>query len=204
MKKKSVSTSVFVFFVGIAVGISVFLLFWFFLGRSGSEALSGRPVTFGNVKIWAQKPVFAEGAEVPEGFYQKNAKELWMTKDDALFLFMTQDDSGKVGKLYLCKSDAQPVLYMISLDSSGRWGKATYSRSTGAGYAEGDAFIDIDFDGRFDFKMVLDDKGNPISRSIYIDGSWREVDQSDVDNLKAAVGEIFYTFNFNTGSWQQQ
>jgi len=204
MEKKSVSTNVFVFFVGIAVGISVFLVFWLFLGGAGSTVLSGRPVTFGNVKIWAQKPVFAEGAEVPEGFYQKNAKELWMTKDDILFLFMTQDDSGKVGKLYLCKSDAEPVLYMISSDSSGRWGRATYSKSTKAGHAVGDAFIDIDFDGRFDFKMVLDDEGNRISRSIYIDGSWRKVDQSDVDKFKAAVGQTLYTFDLRTGSWQQQ
>jgi len=191
-------------FLGVAIGFAIALL----IGLIRVHAEGGKPLmsprTFGNIKIWAQKPEVAEGTEVPSGFYQEANKMLWMTKDDTPFLMITQNEAGKIDRLHLLKNKDEPVLFMTSLNSPGKWGRATYSCGGGTGKPVGDALIDIDFDGRFDFNLVVDNEGRRVSRSIFTDGVWQKVDRCSIKQMKAAIGQTWYTFDPNTGSWQRE
>ncbi|MBA7661042.1 hypothetical protein ES703_69052 [subsurface metagenome] len=188
--------------VGIVIGVAITILFGLILCYIEGEALSIEPKTFGDIKVWAQKPLVAEGTEVPAGFYQEAHKLLWMTKDDSPFLMIAQNEAGKATGLYLLKNKDEPVLCLEPLSSLGKWGRAKYSRGNGTGKAVGDVFVDIDFDGQFDFKLALDSSGNLISRSIFVNGSWQKVDRCSIKKLQAAIGQTMYTFDPNSG-WRR-
>ena len=162
--------------------------------------LTSRPKTFGDIKVWAGKPTDVGCAPDPD-----IDEMLVMEKDGVYFLTIHKNKAGQINGLYLVKNTTnEPIFFMRPLDTQGKWGGATYSKGTGAGFATGDVFMDIDFDGRFDFKMVLDDKGKVISRSIYLDKAWQEVDRANVERMKAVKGETWYAFDPNTGCWQPE
>lgn len=202
-KRKRTLSTIKLLLVGIVIGIAITLLFGAIVSYLEGDDLLMEPKTFGSIKIWAQKPKVAKDAEVPKGFYQEDAKELWMTKDDIPFLLITQNEAGKISHLYLLKNKNQPVLFMDPLSSPGKWGYATYSGADLTGKPVGDVFRDIDFDGHFDFKLALDSAGKRISRSIFINGSWQEVSSCSVREKRAAIGQTRYTFDPNSG-WQRE
>jgi len=202
-KRAGISTT-YVFLTGIAIGVVASLLFSIILSRSEPGMLTNRPKTFGNIKIWVQKPLVTKDEEVPEGFNHEYAKELLMTNDDVVFLRISQSQTGEVSCLYLLKNNKEPVFYMKPWNTPSGWGRATYSKSSGSGYATGEVFIDIDFDGRFDFKMFLDNEGRLISRSIYIDGSWLEIEHANIVEMRAALGQAHFAFDPDIGRWQAE
>lgn len=200
MENRSRSSTIFVFLIGIAIGVAVVFLFGVILSRTDSGMLTNRPKTFGDIKVWAGKPTDVGCAPNPD-----IDEMLVMEKDGAYFLTIHKNKAGQINGLYLVKNTTnEPVFFMRPLNTRGKWGGATYSKGTGAGYATGDVFTDIDFDGRFDFKMVLDNKGKLTSRSIYIDGSWQKVDRANIDRMKAIMGQTWYTFDPNIGCWQTE
>ena len=203
MKNQRASSTVIVFFIGIATGIAVILLIGLILSHTLGTELTSHPKTFGDIKIVVQKYKEPKGLEVPEGLLQEHAKELWMTKDDIPFLLITQDKAGKVNSLYLVKSNKRPVFWMEPLSSSGKWGNAMYSCVRLTEKPVGDAFKDIDFDGRFDFKLTCAADGNGISRFIFVDESWQKIDDYSSNEMGARIGETKYTFDPNAGCWQK-
>jgi len=189
-------------FAGIVIGIVVVLLFGAILSHIdlGTE-LTKHPKTFGDIKVWVQKPLIAEGEQIPEGFYQEVHKMLWMTKDDVPFLIIAQNKEGEISGLYLVRGKNKPILTMNPSNTPGKWVRTTYGNSDGAGSPIGDTFIDIDFNGSFDFKFAMDSTGNLLSRSIFMDGSWEKINQCNLKAKKAAIGQTIYVFDPNLG-WQ--
>lgn len=207
MKSRKALATTIILFIGVAIGTAITLLLLYVAARSYSGSrteLTNQPRTFGDIKIWAQRPKTDDKTEIPEELLQEHAKELWMTKDDVPFLMISQNKANKASCLCLVKNNKEPVFYMSPFGRPGKWGQATYSKSSGAGYAVGDVFVDIDFDGHFDFKIVMDEKGKPISRSIFVDGSWRNINSCNIGKMKAATGQMLYTFDPNAGFWKRE
>jgi hypothetical protein len=191
------------FFLGMIIGAIILFAVSIIMIRLGyATELTSRHQTFGDIELWAQKPVIPNGEEVPVDFYQEADRLLWMTKDGAPFLMIAKDANNKIHGLYLLKNKDEPVLTLEPLDSLGKWGKASYSNCR-KGKSIGDVFIDIDFDGRFDFKVVTDNNGNRISRSIFFNDDWQIVNHSDLQRMKAMVGETDYLFDPNLGCWME-
>lgn len=155
--------------------------------------------TFGDIEVWAQKPIISEGEEVP-GFYQKDGKELWMTKDGKPFLMIIKDVNDKIRVLFLLKNEDEHVLTLEPLDVPGKWGKAMYTNLR-KGKPVGDMFVDLDFDGRFDVKAVTDSNGSRVSHSIFINNNWQIDDYFSLEEMKARVGGTKYLFDPNSGCW---
>ena len=195
MRKRKTLSTIIILLVGIVVGFTVAVLIGtYFNYRDPYTLLRGHPKRFGDIKIVALKPLdFEEDEDVD--------KVLMMTKDDVPFLVISQNESGKVSDLTLLRDRDTPVFRMKPLSTQGKWGQAIYSGSNEAGKAVGDVLIDIDFDGRFDFRLVLDSEGERISRSIFIDGSWQSVNYCNPDEMIATLGQTKYIFDPNSG-WQ--
>jgi hypothetical protein len=187
------------FFLGTIIGAIVLFAVSMRLGYD--IELTTRHKTFGDIEIWAQKPIISEGEEVPVDFYQKADKVLWMTKDGAPFLMISKDVNDKISGMYLLKNKIEPVLTLESLDvPGGKWGKAFYSNCR-KGKPVGDIFIDLDFDGRFDCKAVIDSNGNRVSHSIFINNDWQSVDYFSREEMKAVAGKTKYLSDPNSGCW---
>jgi len=189
------------FFLGTLVGaIIIFTVGIIMTHLRYANELTNRHKTFGDIEIWAQKPVIPNGEEVPVDFYREADRLLYMTKDGAPFLMLTKDVNDKIRGMYLLKNKDEPVLTLKPLNSPGKWGTVSYSNCR-EGKPIGDIFIDMDFDGRFDFKAVTDSDGNRVSRSIFINGDWQIVNDFNLNNMKATIGEMEYLFDPNSGCW---
>ena len=200
MKLKSMRV-IGVFFLGTVIGIiGLFAVGVIMVHLGYATELTSRHKTFGDIEIWAQKPVIPKGEEVPVDFYHKADEILWMTKDDAPFLMIAKDINGKISGMYLLKNKDEPVLTLEPSNFPRKWGKASYSNCR-KGKPVGDVFIDIDFDGCFDIKVVTDSSGNRISRFIFINNNWQIVDHLSLDKMKAGVGETKFLFDPNSGFW---
>jgi hypothetical protein len=162
--------------------------------------LTTRHKTFGDIEIWAQKPIVSKGEEVPVNFYQEADKVLWMTKDGAPLLMIAKDVNDKIHGMYLLKNKDEPVLILEPLNSLGKWEKASYSNCR-KGKPVGDVFIDINFDGCFDYKVLTDSNGNRVSLSIFINNDWQVVNHFNLKKMEATVGETEYLFDPNSGCW---
>ena len=193
-----------VFFLGIIVGILGLFAVGVIRNRLGySDELTAQHKRFGGIEIWAQKPVISNSEKPPADFYQKVYRMLWMTKDGSPFLMMSQGTDGNVNCLYLLKNKDEPVLVLEPLNSPGKWGKVSYSNCE-KGRPVGDAYRDIDFDGRFDFKLVADSNGNLLSRFIFVNGDWQTVDHCNLTKMAAMVGDTEYLFDPNSGVWYEK
>jgi len=194
MRKGKVSLAIIVsFFVGVFVGMAIAtlagaILCYIYPGVD----LTDTPGTFGDIKVWSQKPPDDEGyAElgIP--------RILLMTKDEELLLVVTQNEAGENIHLSLFDNTKYPIFTMEFLDTPGKWGHAGYVGHD----MVGDFFFDIDFDGHFDAKYVRDDNGKIISANIFINDKWQEVDNCRAKDMTAILGETKYTFDPNSG-WQ--
>jgi len=199
--QKALSTHI-VFFMGVVIGITIVFLIGVILNRTTGKEITGGSRTFGNIRIVVQKQEQHKDIEIPEGLLPEHTKELWMTKDDIPFLLITQDKRGKVNKLYLVKNNKRPVFWMEPWTSPGKWGNAMYSSVRLSKNLVADAFKDIDFDGRFDFKLTCTADGNGISRFIFVDESWHETDRYRAEEMEARIKETRYAFDPNTGCWE--
>lgn len=192
-------------FLGIVIGITISLTIGAVLYYLEPDTLlTDDPKTFGDIKVWVQKRNLPADINVPDELFQKDSKELWMAKDDVPFLVISQNEGGKTNRLYLIKNKNNAVFWMEPLSTPGKWGYATYDGTHGNGKPlAGEVFIDIDFDGRFDFKLALDNNGKPISRSILVDGVWQKTYRCSFKAGTAIVGQISYTFDPNSG-WRKE
>ena len=203
MENPKCPSKVLILLIGIIIGIAIPITIGDISSYVHSDMeLTGKPKKFGDIKIYVQKNKYPEDIEIPEGLLPEWSKELWMTKDEVPFLLITQDKAGKVNSLFLVKRKYRPVFRMEPLSSPGKWGNATYSCVQLKEKPEGDAFKDIDFDGRFDFKLTCATDGNGISRAIFIDEHWQKIEHYSTKEMEARIGETRYTFDPNIGCWQ--
>ncbi len=105
--------------------------------------------------------------------------------------------------LYLLKNKYEPVLTLEPIDNSGNWRKASYSNCI-KGKPIGDVYVDIDFNGRFDFKVTTDNLGKRFSRSIFFNGDWQIVNDANLNAKKASAGEMDYLFDLDSGNWYKK
>ncbi len=200
MKFKNMSIAS-AFFLGMVTVVIVYFAVSIVNVRLGyANKLTSVHKTFGDIEIWAQKPVISEGEEVPVDFYQKADQILWMTKDGAPFLMISKDVNDRISTVSLLKNKDEPVLTLEPSNFPRKWGKASYSNCR-KGKPVGDVFVDLDFNGCFDFKVVTDSNGNRISRSIFINSNWQIVDSFSLKKMKAIVGKTRYLFDPNSGCW---
>ena len=201
---KQKTSSLMILLAGIAIGIVILLSIGAILSwiDPGTE-LTGHFKTFGDIKVSAYKSSVVEDEKIPEEFYQEANKMLLMTKDNIPFLMIHQDKEGEISNLYLLRGNYDPVLTMQPSKSPGKWFQASYGMSDGTGKPIGETFIDIDFNGSFDFKILMDDIGNLLSRSIHLDGVWEEVDKCNINAKRAAIGQSRYIFDPNL-DWRHE
>ena len=86
-------------------------------------------------------------------------------------------------------SGRSPVLFLKTSDKPGVWCPARYAPTVAGVYDEkgklvhwcaiGEVYFDLDFDGQFDAKEILDDKSVVVSQSIFIKDQWRELGTLD-------------------------
>lgn len=190
-----------VFFLGMVTGVILIFAVATIMMRLGyTRELTTLHRTFGDIEIWAQKPIVSEGEKVPVGFYQETDKVLWMTKDGTPFLMISKDVNDKINGMYLLKNETEPVLTLEPSNFPRKWRNVSYSNCS-KGKHVGDIFIDLDFDGRFDYKLVTDSNGNLVSRSIFINNDWQIADYSSFKEMEATVGKTDYLFDPNCGCW---
>ncbi len=202
MENPKCLSNVLILFIGIIIGIAIPIAIGaIFRYAYPDTELTGQPKIFGDIKIYVQNK-YPEDIEIPEGLLPEWTKALLMTKDEVPFLLITQDKAGKVSSLFLVKRKYRPVFWMDSLSSPGKWGNATYSCVGLKEKPSGDTFTDIDFDGRFDFKLTRANDGNGISCSIFVDEHWQKIDRFSTKEMEASIGETRYTFDPNIGCWQ--
>lgn len=201
-KRKSIMIA---FFAGVIVGIViVFALGAIAYYLDPGTSLTADPKTFGDIKVWTQKPIPAEGVEAPVDIAQELHRQLWMTKDDVPFLMISQGKAGQITCLFLLRGPEEAVLSLDPSDTPGKWCNAVYSRSTEAGHPIGDVYVDINFDGSFDLKVIVDQKGNRVSRSMFIDGTWIQIDSYRREENRVVLGRRTYLFDPNSGLWQEE
>jgi len=193
------------FFLGMSAGAIVLFTAGVIVNWLGYSAeLTTRHKSFGDIEIWAQRPVIPDGEEIPADFYQKADRMLWMTKNGAPFLMIFKDIEGRISGMHLLKNKDEPVLSLEPLTSPGKWGYAYYSNCK-KGKPVGDVFLDIDFNGSFDFKIVADSNGRQTSRFILVNDEWRMVDRLSPNphEMRAIIDGAEYLFEPNSGCWQK-
>lgn len=156
---------------------------------------------FGSVKVWVQKSLPSE--RIHPLIQGRIHKKLWITVDDEPLAVIIQDPNGRITDFYLLKNKEQAILSLERSDSSNNWEKAYYSEGGSESVPQGDVYVDIDFDGRFDCKLAISDNGELLSRYIYFNNSWIEVDDFNISKSSASAGPIEYVFTPESG-WSKR
>jgi len=119
-----------------------------------------------------------------------------MKKDGRLFLSVKKNTLGKLNDLMLSNGRDNIVLNLKPSQKPGRWISAYY----GANDITGESYIDLNFDGHFNIKSILDAQGK-MQRSIYFQHKWKQIDR--FEHNKAISGSDTFVFDMNSG-WQSE
>jgi hypothetical protein len=152
--------------------------------------------TIGNIEVHVK-----ESGDSALSESQDVAQEIWLLKDKKPFLLLTQKGSGETTQLFLMREKDRPLLLLKSSDPNGGWNHATYSSMPLDGNSPGEIFHDIDYDGRFDFKLIRD--ADTVSRYIFLEGDWAEVTGYDTGVDRALIGNMSYVFQPDIG-WRRE
>ena len=169
-----------------------------------SLPLTSNPRTFGDIKVWAQKPLVPEDSIVPERFYKEMHKQLWMSKNNTPFLMISQDVNNNTTGLYLLKDKDRAILCLNSTNNTGEWHWSSYGIADSLGTPKGNTLIDLDFNGNFDFKIITDNNGNLVSRYIRLEDSWQKIEKCNLEEAIVFTGHNYYKFDPNIGEWRQK
>jgi len=193
MRKRKVSLGIIVtFFVGVIVGLGIAVLAGAILCYIDPGVdLTDSPGTFGDIKVWAKEPADVEGILTELGIH----RTLLMTKNKDLLLMVTQNEAGENIDLSIFDNTKYPIFTMKFLNTPGKWGHAGYAGRN----MVGDFFFDIDFDGHFDVKYVMDESGKIISANIFINDKWQRVNNCRAEDRTAILCETKYIFDPNSG-----
>jgi len=122
------------------------------------------------------------------------SEELLMKKDKRLFLSVKKNTLGRLSDLILSDGRDNIILTLKPSSKHGKWVSAHY----GSNDLIGESYIDINFDGHFDIKAILDAEVK-MQRSIYFQHKWKQMDR--FENQKAVSGSDTFFFDMNSG-WQ--
>lgn len=194
MNSRKTLSTIIILFIGLVIGIAIFLAIGAVLSRLEPDTLlTDRPKTFGDIKIIALEPNDAkEDKDV--------GKMLVMAKkEETPFFYVEADKSGKVTNLIVLGENNSIRLTIKASEQPGKWERAVYGRTKD--YTTGEQYVDLDFDGQFDAKYTFDDLGKLILRHIYLNGIWKEIDS--FKNKTAISDQTTYVFDANSG-WRKK
>ena len=194
MKKRQFIYCSICLFAGSIITFAILVVLFTISSKSGKVLPLVTPRAFGNIKIWVEKvPDFNDmvGSDV--------SKIMFISKEGKTFLAVYQDKTGKIDQLTIIDQEGWPLFSMRSSDELGKWERAAYSGYNQLGQTQGEFFLDFDFDGHFDIKFFLNDKGTRTSTSIYVDSNWKQIDHGS--HKKATSGQETYVFVQGSG-WQ--
>ena len=122
------------------------------------------------------------------------SEELLMKKDGRLFLSVKKNTLGRLTDLILSNGRDNIILTLKPSSKPGKWVSANY----GSNDLIGESYFDMNFDGHFDIKAILDAEVK-MQRSIYFQHKWKQIDR--FGNQKAISGLDTFVFDMNSG-WQ--
>jgi len=193
MKARKTLSTIIILFIGIVIGFAIALLIGAVVYYLDSDTLlTDHPKTFGDIEIWALKHENHEEDEKPY-------KTLIMKKNKTPFFYAAQNKDGKVTEIAIVGENKSIRLTIKTSKEPGKWEEAIYGCTKD--YITGEQYIDINFDGQFETKYIFDNIGELISRHIYIDGIWKEIES--FKNRVAISGQTKYVFDPNSG-WQKE
>ena len=166
------------FFMGIPFGCLLII------GIMGVISNDPRIMSFGNIKIYKSVPSDADDAF---------SEDLIMKKDDRVFFYASRNSLGEVNVLNLRNGMNGPILSLNASKKQGEWTYSHYGKPDGTG----EDYIDLNFDGQFDIKCVLNN--SEVHRYIYFEKKWKQTDY--IENNKVTAGSETFIFNDVTG-WQ--
>jgi len=173
--------------IGFLFGCSIgFVIALGIMGISQRSIENRRTMIFGDIIVSTLKPKDAN---------DQNVEELLMAKDGRPFLYACRNSSGKVTDLTLSNGIKQTILVLKASRTPGRWIYAQY----GPYDMIGELYVDLDFDGQFDAKAVVDRDGKTRKSQIYYQEDWKQVDY--FRKAKAISKSESFTFDKDTG-WQ--
>ncbi len=175
--------------VGVLLGCLIGSVITFSIMRIPKQSIENpRIMKFGDITI---------SALVPNDANDMYAEELTLYKNDREFLFTTRNSLDEVHNL--CLGDG-PHNFILSLEASkkpGKWRIASY----GSLDPKCEQYVDINFDGQFDVRALMNKNEEIISRYIYYDGVWKQAESSQKYKNKAVSGSDIFTFHKDYG-WQ--
>lgn len=172
---------------GVALGVPIGCLVTLVAVGLIQETEHPRTMTFGNVEVHA---FFLGGDDDPE-------KEcLVLQKEGKIFLWAARTIGGEVTEACLTNGPKQILLTLKSSSEPGEWVSAQYGRRRN-GTMRGKIYRDIDFDGRFDARLVYDKHGRLISKEIDRNGMWFTVNR--LQEREANAGADVYRFQSGLG-----
>ncbi len=192
MKKRKILLTIIILFIGIVIGFILLLFFGAIMSYIDPGTELNKPKKFGDVKIWTVEVASIENRETYD-----LSKTMVMTKDNFPFAEVAMDKAGKVKAFTLLGKPGEILFTMTASTEPGKWEYAIYAG--GDDYPTGEGFTDINVDGHFDVKTIYDDTGKRLSREIYVDRTWKQIDHWDPNQAKS--GETTYVFDEESG-WQ--
>ena len=164
---------------------------------------------------------YRPGIEDFDGFVVKRFIIDYLRSDDSVFSKLD------LKVLKRAASRAEEMLWLKE-NIPGIWKKAFYMPNCKKiikngeliSYApNGELYEDIEFDGQFDAKCIMNEKNEILSESIYIDGKWLEVNNSGSNGQKRKIGyydiasmeaftlegneKVYFDFEFGKG-WKKR
>ncbi|MCE5341229.1 MAG: hypothetical protein LLF92_08910 [Planctomycetaceae bacterium] len=167
------------FVCGAVIGIILYADI--FSGQEKPGVLTG-PVTYGDIQI---KPVTFPDAD--------NKRLLCVQKNNYHFAAFYQDANGTtINGLFLNKKGDIICCMKPKREPTDRW-VCDYSNDN----EEGERYIDIDLDGKFDSKYLHDANGNIKERWIFFQDGWIQVEKASFARARGQQNN--YYFGYDTG-----
>ena len=138
-----------------------------------------------------------------EIFEEQNVWEMWLLKNDVPFALITQNKSKITNGFHMANNlndKNHPIITLEPSDLSGHWRNLSVS-NIGYDFHKGIMLEDLNFDGEFDYEMIID--GNNKLKFIRIEGDWVKINTYDSNNVTASYGNTKYIFKEGTG-WIKQ
>lgn len=179
---------------GIAIGFGIAILIGAIARYRDSGTPFAGPKTFGEVKV-----AVADMSNDANCNSDNIPYMMLITRAGTPFLAIGFDTTGRVKNVSVVGEENTMRFTMNAREGLPGWKNAMYGRQIEAKHTVGEVYIDNNFDGQFDTKVLRDDSGQKISRSIYLDGTWKEIDRdTDLFDPNSA-----YIFDPNSG-WHLQ
>ncbi len=190
-------------FVAIFIlgGVLTFAVLFGIAIRSEDEQLflqAGEVYHFADIAV--EPTDVAESVKAAVGYSSDTTQGVLLSRSGIPFLSITVDANGNCSSAYLVKDSNNPVLWMQA-SRRGEWKNLTYSGSKSGGRVGCEDYVDIDYDGNFDYKIVFEE--HPVGTAfIYTAKGWEQADKFNHDSLRAMIGEQIYEYDRNLRLWE--